>query len=528
MCTYLSKRGATYYFRRVIPIELRPAFGGKAQFMVSLRTKDRDRAKQLIPAQTMASEKQLDAARGQLGKSPKSAPETPQRPSTRHAEIEGAQADYEEEAAAFFEQEDLAREARQEARQHYHDLYHRRMRLTTQQLEPWEAAIKDMLAERDFDLAVANDRLAYYEERLKAAKEGRPDDLLSAPAKAVVAAPAGHGKGILLDTAILERWAAERKPRRKTVDAYRAVAEWFYERAGRLSVEQITRSHVLAFKDALLAEGQSPENINVKLGRLKTLLNYAVSNDYAASNAADGIRVKEAGKNKRQPFNLPALQAIFGSPVYAKGERPTRGRGEAAYGMPLLALFAGARLEEIGQLRVSDLQRHEYPGANDKMESAWFLDITEYEDEDVKRELKNDGSRRIVPLHPGLERLGFVAYVQGLPDQSGRIFPLLKPGAYGRLTAKWGEWFSEYRRKVCGITDRRMVFHSFRHTFKDYARHAGIVEGVQRQLMGHSGDDVADDYGSGYSLHQLVQGMRLYRVPGLKLPAPSQDEGRYG
>ena len=146
MCTYLSKRGATYYFRRVIPIELRPAFGGKAQFMVSLRTKDRDRAKQLIPAQTMASEKQLDAARGQLGKSPKSAPETPQRPSTRHAEIEGAQADYEEEAAAFFEQEDLAREARQEARQHYHDLYHRRMRLTTQQLEPWEAAIKDMLA----------------------------------------------------------------------------------------------------------------------------------------------------------------------------------------------------------------------------------------------------------------------------------------------------------------------------------------------------------------------------------------------
>jgi integrase len=61
------------------------------------------------------------------------------------------------------------------------------------------------------------------------------------------------------------------------------------------------------------------------------------------------------------------------------------------------------------------------------------------------------------------------------------------------------------------------VFHSFRHTFTDYARHAGIGEGVARQLVGHSGEDVHDDYGSGYSLHRLVEGMKLYRVPGLKL-----------
>lgn len=27
-----------------------------------------------------------------------------------------------------------------------------------------------------------------------------------------------------------------------------------------------------------------------------------------------------------------------------------------------------------------------------------------------------------------------------------------------------------------------------------------------------------DDYGSGYSLHRLVEGMKMYKVPGLKLP----------
>lgn len=60
-----------------------------------------------------------------------------------------------------------------------------------------------------------------------------------------------------------------------------------------------------------------------------------------------------------------------------------------------------------------------------------------------------------------------------------------------------------------------MVFHSFRHTFKDYARLAGIEEGIQRQIMGHSSGDVADNYGSGFPLHKLVEGIKRYKVPGL-------------
>jgi len=67
MCTYLAKRGATYYFRRGIPAELRPALGGKLEFMISLRTKDREAAKRLIPQHTAATDKLLDQARSHLG-----------------------------------------------------------------------------------------------------------------------------------------------------------------------------------------------------------------------------------------------------------------------------------------------------------------------------------------------------------------------------------------------------------------------------------------------------------------------------
>ena len=154
---------------------------------------------------------------------------------------------------------------------------------------------------------------------------------------------------------------------------------------------------------------------------------------------------------------------------------------------------------------------------------TWFIRIRE--DATDKLRLKNAASERDVPVHPELERLGFLQYVAAMRGAGeARLFPRLRPNVYGRLTAKWGEWFGPYLRNVCGLTDKRLVFHSFRHTFKQYARHAGIEEGVQRQIMGHSSTDVADEYGSGYPLHRVVEGIGRYRVPGLALPlSPLSD-----
>ena len=140
----------------------------------------------------------------------------------------------------------------------------------------------------------------------------------------------------MLDSTIVDLWAAERKPKQKGIDTHRAVARWFYDRVGKKSVDQITRQDVLAFKSKLLEEGQSAANIKQKLSRLRTLLQWAADNGHAASNAAHGVTIKDtqAAKNKRKPFDLPALNAIFGSPVYASGERPTQGRERPPTGYP--------------------------------------------------------------------------------------------------------------------------------------------------------------------------------------------------
>lgn len=505
--SYLAKRGSVYYFRRIVPDDLRLAIG-KREIMISLRTKDREEAKQLIPAQIIQSDALFASARKAVSAASggRHMPSSPLIKAKREAVI------WESDPAS--DDRDFEIEA----------------------LEP----IMDALAAGEEvhappAIIARATRLLVLHEREMAdinqqqavgrllAQKAQPSRVSEDGNQAVDCggdSPAEKGKGVYLDTDIVDLWAAERSPAAKTRDSYRRVAEWLHERIGRKSVEQFTRRDMLAFKDRLLADGQTPQNVNVKLGNLRTLLQWAVDNDHADTNPAMGIVLK-APANKRMTYGLADLQSLFSSPVYADGARPKQGRGEAAYWLPVLALFTGARMEELGQLRVGDIKQASYPDADNDMQSCWGLHfVADTDDNGQVTRLKNAESERFVPLHPELERLGFLEYVNGLTDKKGRIFPELKAGAYGRQSAKWGEWYGRYVDSDTGITDKRITFHSFRHTFKDYCRLASIEEPLANRLMGHKTQGVAASYGLGYGLHNLVEAMRRYKVPGLTIPLP--------
>lgn len=351
MCSYLVRRGATYYFRRSIPTDVRDAFNGRSEWVVSLRTKDRPAAKRMVPHHLVDSERLFDEVRQSVGsRCPLERPKA----STKTASVSS-----------------IAQTG---------DASHR---------------------------SVAH-----------------PDT----------------SDTVMLDKAVVDGWAAERKVQQKGVDAHRAVARWFYNRVGRKPVDAINRRDVLSFKAALIEEGQSLGNVRVKLSRLRTLLQWASDNELARANVAAGVTIKDADKaaNKRLPFDLGSLNRIFSSPIYQNGERPVKGRGEAAYWLPLLALFTGARMEELGQLRASDVTAIDYPDDDGAMRSAWFISITA-DDEDGLR-LKNARSERLVPVHSILEKYGFIALVKSSRrNGNDRLFDKLKPNVYGRLTAKWGE-----------------------------------------------------------------------------------------
>lgn len=435
--------------------------------------------------------------------------------SARNGQRELEHLEWLEENTAFQEQIDDQRQELEEALEPASSAIKARLEAPLGTLDASDAAIKLMLLERDDEVASLKARLAIIGVQ----------SLDPIPASNDLQGVASASRSIATSSTaflypdIINLWSAERNVQPKTKEASAAVARWFYDCVGRIAVAEISRKDVLAFKDKLIGDGQSSANTNTKLSRLRTLLQWAHDNDYATLNAALGIKIRDAGSaaDKRKPFDLAALNAIFGSPVYKDNYRPIQGRGEAAYWLPLLALFTGARMEELGQLRISDIREIPFPDASGLMKSAWFLSITSDADQGLK--LKTASSERVVPIHSTLASLGFLKYVEQVKAVGHvRVFPDLKSGAYGRLTAKWGEWFGRYKRVDCGIVDNRMVFHSFRHTFKDYCRAAHIEEGVQRQLMGHAKGDVASSYGSGYPIHRLVDAMRSYQVPGLKLP----------
>jgi integrase len=105
----------------------------------------------------------------------------------------------------------------------------------------------------------------------------------------------------------------------------------------------------------------------------------------------------------------------------------------------------------------------------------------------IRRQTKNTASRRFVPLHPELIRLGFLDYIGDVKKaRFEHVFPGLTWGTSGPGDSV-GDWFNlTYLRKTCSIDDPTKVFHSFRHSFATAAERAGVPDGRIAQLTGHS------------------------------------------
>lgn len=324
-----------------------------------------------------------------------------------------------------------------------------------------------------------------------------------------------------------ELWLKQQEWPRSTVQGMgRAVAR-FNQVLGTKRVKAVTRQDFTLFKDKMrepgvvTPTGMSVPNMNTTLSLLSALFGFAVKRNLIEANPARGSQLKDARRprEKRREFDESALRAIFGSPIYTADERPEGGAGEAVYWLPLLALYTGARINELCQLHPDDVAQEGYTDRKGKAHKAWVIRI-EHDRAKGKR-VKTEGSERRIPVHPDLIKLGFIGYAQ---DQAGkpRLFHLLAPSAAeDKVSGNWGRWWGRHLRKTCGVVDERMTFHSFRHTFKHHMRQCQIPKDVNDALTGHETGDAADAYGGlTYPLYPLIEGMKRYRVDGFTLPAP--------
>ncbi|WP_303703551.1 site-specific integrase, partial [Brevundimonas naejangsanensis] len=139
---------------------------------------------------------------------------------------------------------------------------------------------------------------------------------------------------------LIDKWAAEKQPKARSVDMWRRTCAMFYAVNGEKPVGAITKADVLAFKSHLIAEGKAPATVDSRLNHLRSLFRFAVENDIIATDPAASVKAPPAkrAKEARLPYDADALKAVFGSAIYTKGREAEPWGG----GGGLLATSAGA------------------------------------------------------------------------------------------------------------------------------------------------------------------------------------------
>jgi integrase len=241
------------------------------------------------------------------------------------------------------------------------------------------------------------------------------------------------------------------------------------------------------------------------LSTLKELLALAVKKDLMRVNYAEDLRPLKiddlSPEEKRRPFEIDQLRVLFASAYYRKcadaGDVPYRQADKYwRYWFPLVSLFTGMRPKEVLQMHVGDLKHTD--------EGTWYLHIVATTDEaDVaapehKKTIKTLTSKRKIPVHPELIRLGFLAFVDEQKKASGSplLFRGLTRNQYGDPAAYALKRFREAYLKVMDLKPRQSAY-SFRHTWRDATRRIGAPAEFLRAVGGWSdGKTTADVYGS--------------------------------
>lgn len=517
--TNLVRRKQVYYFRARIPEDLRDSFEGRTERTISLRTSDKAEALQRARLERLKLDQAFHQARAL-----RDAPAVAELSDT---EVERLAALYH---AKQLEDDEFIRAQGRLAGDMF-ELYGKAVeKFNLKDAQQVARGVPDVAdSEMEAFLAGQGIKLTQGTELYRKvayvfakARKRAGDAVLSRQRGEVIDTPSVAPPAIRTHTqlatgdtleVLLAYWKTQGEKRPNTLREADTAVRRFRELVGDVPASRIEKQHVVAFKDGLLAEGKAAPTVLKLLNLLRAIFETAAENGKLPANPARGVKVQrpKTKPKERVPFSLADLEGLFRSEVFTQGKRPQGGRGEAAFWIPLIALWTGARLEEIGQLLADDIKQEN---------GVYFFHITDGTDTpEAGKNIKTDSSRRRVPIHAELVCCGFLEYLADIKKKGhARLFPLLSSGEGRQLTATFSQWFGRYLRGVVKVTDPRKVFHSFRHGFKDACRACGIPKEHHDVLTGHSSRDVGDGYGGeSFPLAPLAGSMAQLRYEGLDL-----------
>lgn len=214
---------------------------------------------------------------------------------------------------------------------------------------------------------------------------------------------------------------------------------------------------------------------------------------------------RDKGEDKQRSLRVEEIKRLMYSQMMISCSGNFRKQHQ--YWLPMIALFTGARVNEICQLNPQhDIRKDELTG-------LWFFDFTEETPggEGVEKSHKNDPSKRRVPVHSMLLKCGFEDYLKKIKAAGhDRIFNGWKPKG-GKASYYAEEFFRDYLRDV-GLRDDTLKkkvtgMHCLRSTFISHTVKRMMEGGFSynkalteiRPIVGHIGY-VADENGKSLSV----------------------------
>lgn len=285
---------------------------------------------------------------------------------------------------------------------------------------------------------------------------------------------------------VLEDWAKHGKAGRqsyplKTVRKYESSLERFEALTGNPSMAAIDRLCGTAFKRSMLAlegDGQlSPTSVRDTLVNIGTLLNYYSTQTGHLphglwKNISNRI-VEESHADARDEWSEEELSKLFGHSLWQRYDLPSlKNAGlDAAYWVPVLGLYTGARITELCQLRIDDFS---------EKDGHWMLRLAVT---DEAQSLKAAASWREIPLPAELLALGLLEYradIQAMGQEW--LFPGVTKDSQNNAGGGVSKWFSSL--KIAQGFRSEVVFHSLRTTLNTQLSRKGIPLEMRCKFIG--------------------------------------------
>jgi integrase len=273
---------------------------------------------------------------------------------------------------------------------------------------------------------------------------------------------------------LLQSWANERMPAKKTAYTWKIAFTELAAFLGHDDAGAVATEDIIRWKDSMIEGGLAAKTVrDGKIAPIRAVLQWAVDNRRISANPTAGVAINARTKPGKKIRGFEESEALLILTAAAKSA------DAAKRWIPWLCAYSGARVSEISQLRKMDVIQ---------TDGIWCIQIVA-----DAGSVKNANSERIVPLHSALLEIGFLKFIETLPE--GPLFSHVGPDRFGNRGGNVSKRICFWVRSL-GVDDERLSpNHSWRHRLKTLARRHDLALDLVNAVMGHARKDVAAAYG---------------------------------